>query len=107
VVLDGFAVRTPLVIQGIAFFIQGIAFRLDLFVQLVEIFAGAIQDAVEGGDLLTIEFDRSGKIGHVLLPPLIRTQFFGGAAGILTGLYRTDGIEPVGKRSKHCPAEKH
>src|ERR1019366_6284464 len=88
VIVNGFAIRTP-------FFIDGVVFRLDLFVELVELVAGSIQDGVKGGDLLAVEFDRAGKIGHVPLAKLLWTQLLG-RAGILTGLYRTDGIEPVG-----------
>jgi len=54
-VMDGFAIGTPLLIQSIVF-------RLNLFVQFVDFVAGAIEDTVEGGDLRSVEFDRSGKI---------------------------------------------
>jgi hypothetical protein len=100
VVVDSFAIGMPLLIYGIVF-------PLHLFVQLDGFIAGSVQDGVQCRHLLVIQLDRAGKIGHVPLSKLLRTQLSWGGAGIPSGLHRIDGIEPVGKRPKHCPAEKH
>src|SRR5713101_2700441 len=99
-VMNGFAGWAP-------FLGHGIAIGLDLFVQLVEIFTSSIQNAVERADLLTVKFDGVGQIGDVLLPQLFRAQLLGRTAGIFTGMYRTEGIKPVGERPKNSPAEKY
>jgi hypothetical protein len=49
-VMNGFARRAP-------FLGHRIAIRFDLLVQLVEIVAGSIQNCIQGGNLLAVEFD--------------------------------------------------
>src|ERR1017187_8356503 len=71
-----------------------------------ELVTRSTQDAVEGRELLRVEFDGGGKIGHVFLAPLLGTHLPGRRAGILTGLNRASGIEPVGKRPKNSTAQK-
>jgi hypothetical protein len=98
--MNGFAIRMPLLIDGIV-----VQFHLP--VQLLDFVAGSIQDGVKGSELLGVEFDGGGKIGHIFLAPLLGTHLPGRSADIFTGLNRTDGIKPVGKRPKNSTAQEH